>query len=280
MATLYVVGTPIGNLGDLSRRAAEVLCSVDRILAEDTRRTRILAGHVGARAPLVSLHEHNEAERTATVLEWLAKGESLALVSDAGTPLVSDPGARLVEAVLDAGHTVVPVPGPSAVLAALVASGLPSTRFTFLGFLARKGPDRAGDLQRVATSRETVVIFEAPGRLARMLDDLRDACGPDRRAAVTRELTKVHEEVRRGTLDDLARYYREEAVRGEVTVVVAPGPEASAEVEGDLEARAREIARASLAGGGRPSEVARDISQRLALPRNVAYRIVHEISGA
>lgn len=280
MATLYVVGTPIGNLGDLSRRAAEVLCSVDRILAEDTRRTRILAGHVGATAPLVSLHEHNEAERTAAVLEWLQEGESLALVSDAGTPLVSDPGARLAGAVLDAGHVVVPVPGPSAVLAALVASGLPSARFTFLGFLARKGRDRAQDLRRVAAARETVVVFEAPGRLARLLEDLRGACGPDRKAAVARELTKVHEEVRRGTLDELSRYYRNEAVRGEVTVVVAPEPEESAAAEGELEEQVREMARAGLAGGGRPSEVARDISRRLAVSRNVAYRIVHEITGA
>jgi 16S rRNA (cytidine1402-2'-O)-methyltransferase len=280
MATLYVVGTPIGNLGDLSRRAAEVLCSVDRILAEDTRRTRILATRVGAQAPLVSLHEHNEAERTQGVLEWLAKEESLALVSDAGMPLISDPGARLVRAVLDAGHAVIPVPGPSAVLAALVASGLPAARFTFLGFLARKGPERAEDLQRLATSRETVVVFEAPGRLARLLDDLRDVCGPERRAAVARELTKVHEEVQRGTLDELTRYYREEAVRGEVTVVVAPEPEGPAEADGQLEAQAREMARAGLAGGKRPSELARDISRRLALPRNVAYRIVHEISGA
>jgi len=253
---------------------------VDRILAEDTRRTRILAGHVGARAPLVSLHEHNEAERTTRALAWLEAGESLALVSDAGTPLVSDPGRRLAEAVVAAGHEVVALPGPSAVLAALVTSGLPTERFTFLGFLGRKGPGRAEDLRRVAEARETTVVFEAPGRLARLLADLAQACGPERRAAVARELTKVHEEVRRGTLGELARYYGEEPARGEVTLVVGPEPEGSAEAGEGLEAEAREMALEGLARGLRPSEVARDISRRLALPRNVSYRIVHEISGA
>ncbi|HSR43136.1 MAG TPA: 16S rRNA (cytidine(1402)-2'-O)-methyltransferase, partial [Longimicrobiales bacterium] len=159
MATLYLVSTPIGNLDDLTRRAERVLAEVDRVLAEDTRRTRILLEHLGLRKPLTSCHEHNEAARTETVLGWLADGEDVALVSDAGTPLISDPGERLVEAVSGAGYDVVPIPGPSAVTAALAVSGLPPEPFTFLGFVPRKGRDRRTALERIAGSRETIVVF-------------------------------------------------------------------------------------------------------------------------
>ncbi len=169
MSTLFLVSTPIGNLGDLSPRAAETLVSVSRILAEDTRRSRVLAERAGSAAPLVSLHQHNERERIDRILGWLDAGEDLALVSDAGTPLVSDPGGRVVGAVVEAGHTVVPIPGPSAVLAALVASGLPGERFTFLGFPDRKGAARGALLERVAGANETVVLFESPVRLPRLL---------------------------------------------------------------------------------------------------------------
>ncbi|HET9948512.1 MAG TPA: 16S rRNA (cytidine(1402)-2'-O)-methyltransferase, partial [Longimicrobiales bacterium] len=222
MATLYVVSTPIGNLADLTPRAAATLRGVARILAEDTRRSRPLAQAAGASAPLLSLHEHNERERTRQVLEWLARGEDVALVTDAGTPLVSDPGARVVAAAIERGHAVVPIPGPSAVLAALVGSGLPSDRFAFLGFPERKGPARRALLERVAASRETVVLFESPHRLVRLLDDLAAACGPGRRVAVARELTKVHEEFVRGTLSEASAYYQEHPPKGEVTVVIGP----------------------------------------------------------
>lgn len=277
MATLFIVSTPIGNLGDLSPRAAETLRGADRILAEDTRRTRVLADHAGARAPLLSLHAHNEVERTGRVLEWLDAGETLALVSDAGTPLVSDPGARLVQAVTERGHTVVPIPGPSAVLAALVASGLPSDRFTFLGFPERKGAGRAALLERVATSEETVILFESPQRLVRLLKDLSEACGSDRRVAVARELTKLHEEFVRGTLGEAAAYYHQHPPRGEVSLVVGPaeGPPDSDE---DVEREARDVARRLLGEGMKPSGVARELARRLAIPRNVAYRIAHEAS--
>ena len=275
MSTLFIVATPIGNLGDLSPRAAETLRSADRILAEDTRRTRILADHAGAAAPLVSLHAHNEAERVERVLAWLRAGETLALVSDAGTPLVSDPGGRLVDAVARAGHQVIPIPGPSAVLAALAGSGLPGDRFAFLGFPGRRGPERALLLERVAGSSETVVLFESPERLGRLLEDLAAACGETRRVAVARELTKLHEEWFRGTLSEAAAYYAQHPARGEVSLVVGPAegrvPEAA-----DLEAEARALARALLEEGGKPSEVAREIARRLALPRNTAYRIAHE----
>ncbi|HUF77172.1 MAG TPA: 16S rRNA (cytidine(1402)-2'-O)-methyltransferase [Longimicrobiales bacterium] len=276
MSTLYLVSTPIGNLGDMSPRAGETLRSVDRILAEDTRRSRPLAERAGSTAPLVSLHAHNERERTAKVLAWLDAGEQLALVSDAGTPLVSDPGARLVEAVLDGGHRVVPIPGPSAVLAALVASGFPTDRFTFLGFPERKGKDRVRLLERAAAADETVILFESPNRLVELLDALAERCAPDRRVAVARELTKLHEELVRGTLREASAYYSEHPPKGEVTLVLEPAPEVEAAAE-DREDEARALATELLAGGMRPSQVARELADRLDLARNDAYRIVHEL---
>ena len=276
MATLYIVSTPIGNLADLSPRAEEVLRTVDRILVEDTRRTRILSERAGATAPLVSLHKHNEAERTSQILEWLTEGETLALLCDAGTPLVADPGWRVVDAVVHAGHDAVPVPGPSAVLAALVASGLPSERFTFLGFPDRKGPSRRRLLERVATSGETVILFESPHRLGRLLDDLVRACGPDHRVAVARELTKLHEEMLRGTLEEVSAYYRDHPPKGEVTVVIAPAVPRSD--DGDLlETEARELAAELRSAGLSPTSVAKELTRRLDLPRNTSYRIAQEV---
>jgi 16S rRNA (cytidine1402-2'-O)-methyltransferase len=278
VATLFLVSTPIGNLGDVSARAADTLRSVTRILAEDTRRSRILADHVGARAPLVSLHAHNERERIETILGWLDNGDDVALVSDAGTPLVSDPGGRVVTAVVDRGHDVVPVPGPSAVLAALAGSGIVSNRFTFLGFPARKGAARSADLERVATSAEAVVLFEAPNRLVRLLEDLAQLCEAGRQASVGRELTKRHEEFVRGTLHEVARYYGERPPKGEVTLVVAPAPEkTSGEVDRD---EATRLAEKLLEEGVKPSSAARELTDRLDLARNEAYRIVHGIQDA
>jgi 16S rRNA (cytidine1402-2'-O)-methyltransferase len=276
VGTLYLVATPIGNLEDISRRAARVLGEVARVLAEDTRRTAVLLNHLGAHPPLVSLHEHNEAERTDEALAWLEAGEDLALVSDAGTPLVSDPGARLVRAAADAGHNVVPLPGASAVLAALIASGLPTERFAFLGFPPRKGGERTGLLERVAGSEETVVLFESPERLGALLADLADACGEDRRVAVARELTKVHEEVVRGTLAEALRYYEENPPRGEVTLVVE-GASAPPAADAADRAAARTLAQALVDEGLRPSHAAREVARRLGLPRNLAYEIVQTL---
>jgi 16S rRNA (cytidine1402-2'-O)-methyltransferase len=277
VATLFLVSTPIGNLGDLSPRAADTLRGVTRVLAEDTRRTRVLTERVGSTAPLVSLHAHNESERTAQVLGWLEAGEDLALVSDAGTPLLSDPGARVVRAVLEAGHRVVPIPGPSAILAALTASGLAGDRFTFLGFVPRKGADRRELLARVAASTETTVLFESPQRLDDLLEALADACGPDRPAAVARELTKLHEEFVRGTLQEITAYYRQHPPKGEVTVVVAPAAETEAKsAHEDLELEARGLAARLLAGGMKPSAAAKELTVRLDLARNDAYRVVQE----
>jgi 16S rRNA (cytidine1402-2'-O)-methyltransferase len=234
----------------------------------------VLTERVGATARLVSVHAHNERERTGQILGWLAAGEELALVSDAGTPLLSDPGARVVDAVLDAGYRVVPIPGPSAILAALVGSGLPSDKFSFLGFPERKGGERRALVDRVARSEETVILFESPQRLADLLETLSAACGPTRRVAVARELTKVHEEVRRGTLDTVAAYYREHPPKGEVTVVVAPAQGAPAGE--DREKEARDMAARLLGEGLKPSEAAKTLAARLDLARNEAYRVVQE----
>lgn len=277
MATLYLVSTPIGHLGDLSPRAADTLRSVDRILAEDTRRTRILANHAEARAPLVSLHAHNERARVARILGWLEAGENLALVSDAGTPLVSDPGGRVVAAVAERGFDIVPIPGPSAVLAALVSSGLPTDRFVFLGFPERKGKARRALLDRVASSEESVVLFESPRRLVALLEALVEACGPERRVSVARELTKIHEEIQRGTLVEVAAYYRERPPKGEVTLVVAAGEQDA--LAADREAEAVSLAEELIGEGMKPSAAARELANRLRVARNDAYRIVHDLEG-
>lgn len=278
MATLYLVSTPIGNLDDLSPRGAEALRSVARILAEDTRRSRILAEHVGSKARLVPVHAHNERARIDQIVTWLEQGEDLALVTDAGTPLVSDPGERVVDAVVAAGHSVTPIPGPSAPLAALVASGLPTRRFTFLGFLARKGQEREADLDRVGRSQETAILFESPQRLVRLLEDLEARCGPDRRLCVARELTKIHEEFVRGSMREVVDHFRASPARGEVTVVIAPAGQA-VDLESELEL-ARTIATQRLREGVRPSSVAREISDRHGLARNLAYRIVHDLQDS
>jgi len=278
MATLFVVSTPIGNLEDLTRRAATVLGRVGRILAEDTRRTRTLLEHLGVATIPVSCHEHNEAARSGEVVAWLDGGEDVALVSDAGTPLLSDPGQRLIEAVIEAGHSVVPIPGVSAVTAALAASGLPATPFTFFGFVPKKGGERGALLERIARSSETAIVFEAPGRLTRLLDDLSEACGRERRVVVARELTKLHEEFVRGTLSEASRYYQERRVRGEVTVLVEPAPAAAGADTVDR-AAGRALARALLDTGASPSRAAREVSRRLGVARNVAYSLVQEESG-
>jgi 16S rRNA (cytidine1402-2'-O)-methyltransferase len=275
---LFVVSTPIGNLEDLTRRAERVLAEVPHVLAEDTRRTGTLLRHLGVRPEMMSLHAHNEASRRGKVLAWLTSGEDVALVSDAGTPLVSDPGARIVQAALEAGHEVVPIPGASAVLAALVASGLPADRFTFLGFLPRRGVERGRLLERLCAAEETTVLFESPERLVDLLDDLEAACGPERRVAVGRELTKVHETVVRGTLAEARRYYGDSVPRGEVTVVIEAAPPREAPDAADREA-AGALALALLAEGASASGVAREVAKRLGLPRNVAYQVVQEAKG-
>jgi 16S rRNA (cytidine1402-2'-O)-methyltransferase len=258
---------------DLSPRARRILAEADLVAAEDTRHTGRLLDRLGIDADLVSLHEHNEAARSERIVGWLDDGRTVALVSDAGTPLVSDPGARVVRAAREAGHDVVPVPGPSAVLAALTASGLPWDRFTFLGFLPRRGRERGELLRRVAVARETVVLFESPERTVALLEALREECGPDREVSVGRELTKRFEEIRTGTLDEVLNYYDTSGVRGEVTVCIGP---AGSEVRRPAAAEAPTEARRLLDGGMKPSAAAKELVRRFGVDRSVAYGIVQE----
>ena len=220
---LAVISTPIGNLGDLSPRAREELAAAELVAAEDTRRTGQLLTTLGLSRPLVSLHEHNEGERIAELLERLCAGARIALVSDAGTPLLSDPGFELVRRVAQEGVTIVAVPGPSAITAALSIAGLPTERFSFEGFLPARLAERRTRLGELAAETRTLVFFEAPHRIAECLEDMSAAFGAERRAAVARELTKVYETVYRGTLQSLAEQARGDTnfTRGEITLVVA-----------------------------------------------------------
>ncbi|HSJ25050.1 MAG TPA: 16S rRNA (cytidine(1402)-2'-O)-methyltransferase [Longimicrobiales bacterium] len=275
MPALYIVSTPIGHLEDLTYRAVSVLASADRVLAEDTRRTAILFRRYGISTPLVSAHEHNEAARAARIVEWLDAGETLALVSDAGTPLLSDPGARIVRAVLDAGHDVVPIPGASALLAALVVAGLPAEPFTFFGFLPRSGGARQERLSELASLTHTAVLYESPNRLTGLLADLESACGPDRPVAVARELTKLHETVVRGTLADVQQHLGPGPVRGEIVVVLGGAIEAHPSPDD-----ARDLAASLLAAGESPRSAAGELARRLRIPRNEAYALVLSLAGA
>lgn len=276
MPSLYIVSTPIGNLADMTHRAIDTLRAVQRVLAEDTRRTAILFKHYGITTPLYSAHEHNEAARVAQILGWMAAGEDLAIVSDAGTPLLSDPGARIVRAVIDAGHDVVPIPGASALLAALVGSGIEPEPFTFLGFLPRSGRERKERLVEIAHHPHTVVLYEAPGRVTKLLEDLIENCGETRSVAVARELTKLHESFVRGTLREAQSYYEGQQVRGEVAVVLAGAAPKEPE---DREAGAEEMARELLAQGISVRDAAKQIQQSLKIPRNRAYEIVQTVSA-
>lgn len=270
---LLVVSTPIGHLGDFSFRGVEALKSAAVIAAEDTRHTRKLLNHFGIATPLVSLHAHSPAARIEQVLDRVQAGDTVACVTDAGTPGISDPGGQLVRRAHERGITVVPVPGASAVLAALAGSGFAADRFVFLGFLPRKGPARKALLARIAGEGLTTVCYEAPGRTSPLLDDLAEACGAGRDAAVARELTKVHEEIRRGTLGELATYYREHPPRGEVTVVVGGRPEGAEERAAEPLADAATLVR-ELAGTGPPATVAKELARRLGISRRDAYRLL------
>ncbi|MBW3618661.1 MAG: 16S rRNA (cytidine(1402)-2'-O)-methyltransferase [Actinobacteria bacterium] len=268
---LVVVATPIGNLGDLPPRAAEALRDADLVLAEDTRRTGKLLAHVGSDTPQLSYHEHNERERTEELVARIRSGERIVLVSDAGTPVVSDPGYRLVEACVAAGLHVEAVPGPSAALYALTVSGLPTDRFTFEGFLPRKGTARRLRLEELATERRTMVLFVSPHRAAADLRDLAAALGPSRPAALGRELTKLHEQVLRGGLGELSDRAGD-GLRGELTLVVAgaPEPERSAPGEGEL----AEAVAAGVAAGATKKEAIADVAARAGVPKRDVYQAV------
>ena len=274
--TLYVVATPLGNLGDLSPRAVDTLKRVAAVAAEDTRHSKPLLSHAGSRAELISFHEHSSERALERILRILSAGRDVALITDAGTPAISDPGVVLVAAARERGIQVVTIPGPSAVAASLSVSGIGADRYLFLGFLPRKGSDRRRLLSTAASSAWTVVMFEAPNRVTQLLADLMDVCGPDRYAAVSRELTKVFEETRAGTLQELSAHYAEAPARGEVTVVLAG--------TGKQRVAARlpppdpgERAKALLAEGLSRKDVAHRLAEETGISRNTAYRLVSEL---
>jgi 16S rRNA (cytidine1402-2'-O)-methyltransferase len=230
---LQLVATPIGNLGDLSPRAAEALAAADLVACEDTRHSGRLLAHLGIKKPLVSLHEHNERRRIPELVRALEEGRTIAVVSDAGTPLLSDPGYPLVRAAIAAGATIEAIPGPSAILAALVASGLPPYPFTFAGFAPPRAGKRRAFYRRYGALGHTLVVYESPHRLAASLDDAIAELGPERPAALARELTKLHEEIVRGSLAELAAWTRERKLMGEFVVVIGGSEAAPADANGD-----------------------------------------------
>lgn len=266
---LVLVGTPIGNLGDLSPRAVAALADADVVAAEDTRRSRVLLDHAGVRTPMVSYHDHNEATRTPQLLDRVAAGQTVAVVTDAGTPGLADPGYRLVRAAVERGLVVESVPGPSAALHALVVSGLPMDRFCFEGFLPRKASARATRLDELAAEQRTLVFYVTPHRAADDLDALAAAFG-ERPAALARELTKRYEEVWRDTLPGLAARARE-GVRGELTLVVAGAPDRTGAVEpAQLAERVRELI---AAGEDKKAAIAR-VAEAAGTPKKAVYQAV------
>jgi 16S rRNA (cytidine1402-2'-O)-methyltransferase len=272
--TLYIVATPIGNLDDVTHRALRVLKDVDVVAAEDTRHTKKLLNHYGIRAVLTSYHEHNERTRSRALAERLGRGETIALVSDAGTPTVSDPGYRLIGEAIRVGARVIPVPGPSALLALLSASGLATDRFVFEGFLPAQAGKRKKRLKEIQGESRTLVFFEAPHRLGETLLDLIEVFG-DRSAALGRELTKLHEEIVRGRLSEIAAALRGREPRGECALAVA-GAEPSAATP--RTAILAEIRRLRAAGRG-TKEIAVLLSERFSLPQREIYRMALETSG-
>jgi 16S rRNA (cytidine1402-2'-O)-methyltransferase len=270
---LYIVATPIGNLGDLGPRAADVLRRADRILAEDKRVTAKLLAHAGARTPMRAYHDHSsEAERDAIVAELGTA--AIALVSDAGTPLISDPGYKLVRAARAAGHEVYTVPGPCAAIAGLTLAALPTDRFLFLGFLPAKAKARSDAIAEVAAVRATLVLYESGPRLGGTLAALAETLG-NREAAVARELTKLHEECVTGSLAELAGRYDDAAPRGEIVIVVAPPPDAEQASDADLDAQLHQALK-SLS----PSRAAAQVAELLKVPRKRAYARALELAAA
>jgi 16S rRNA (cytidine1402-2'-O)-methyltransferase len=275
--TLYVVATPIGNLGDVTLRALETLRAVDLIAAEDTRVTRRLVDRFDIERPLTAFHARNAAARIPDLVARLEGGSSIALVTDAGTPGVSDPGADLVRAWADAGGTVVPIPGASAALAAVSAAGIAGPRWSFEGFLPRSGAERRDRLARIAADERGVVLFEAPTRLAMTLRDLRNACGAERAAAVCRELTKLHEEILRGSLGELEERARSGGIdhRGEIVLVVGErrtSSEESAAAEADAASSALAEVDCLIADGVGRADAVRRVAAATGIPRRRLYR--------
>jgi 16S rRNA (cytidine1402-2'-O)-methyltransferase len=275
---LEVVATPIGNLADLSTRARERLAAADLIAAEDTRHTAKLLHAIGVSRPLLSLHAHNESGRVSQVMQHLAAGEVVALVSDAGTPLLSDPGFELVRGALAAGIEVHSVPGPSAITAALAVAGLPAGRFCFEGFLPARTRERRARLRELTTEARTMVFFEAPHRIVASLEDLAAEFGAARAALLAREMTKIHETLYRGTLGELAQRARadENVQRGEITLVVGGGADAPAEVDREQLRRTVALLRRELP----PGKAAALAAELTGARRSEAYALAISAEGA
>jgi 16S rRNA (cytidine1402-2'-O)-methyltransferase len=271
VGTLYLVATPIGNLQDITGRALDILRQVRLVAAEDTRQTRKLLEHYQIHTPLVSYHEHNKLSRLAEVLAALGEAD-VALVSDAGTPALNDPGYELVKAALQAGYRVSPIPGPSAPLAALVASGLPTDAFLYLGYLPRKTSERRALLGKIVSLPYTLVFLEAPHRLLSALQDLQAVLG-DRQVAVARELTKLHEEIMRGSLSQALAHFSAQSPRGEITLVIEGN---TAQVVWS-EQQVRSLLGQLLADGYSPTRSAAEAADRSGWPRRTLYRLVMEL---
>jgi len=269
---LYIVATPIGNLGDMTSRAAETLRGVDSILAEDKRVTAKLLAHIGAKAPMVAYNDHSDDNLRQKILADLTT-RSVALVSDAGTPLISDPGYKLVRAAREAGHSIHTLPGPCAAIAALTLAGLPTDRFLFVGFLPAKSKARAEAIDEIASVRASLVLYESGPRLGECLTSLCEILG-DRDGAVIREISKLHEETVSGTLGELANRYSGAQPKGEIVVVVGPPPEPAAASDGDLDEALRK-ALESLS----PSRAAAAVAEELGVPRKRAYARALELAG-
>ncbi|MDH7488299.1 MAG: 16S rRNA (cytidine(1402)-2'-O)-methyltransferase [Anaerolineae bacterium] len=267
MGTLYLVGTPIGNLEDITLRALRILREVALIAAEDTRHTRTLLARYDIRTPTTSYFEHNKLAKLDAILAALETGD-VALVSDAGMPGISDPGYELVRAALARGFPVVPVPGPSAIVAALAASGLPTDAFVYVGFLPRKAGERRRALESLRDERRTLVLYEAPHRLLDTLADILTTLG-DRPVAIARELTKVHEEIWRGTVSEARAHFAEHAPRGEFTLVIG----GAAEPQAWTEEQVREALARRLAEGWSARDAATDVAARSGWPKRDVYRI-------
>jgi 16S rRNA (cytidine1402-2'-O)-methyltransferase len=271
LAALYLVATPIGHLADFTLRAASILARADSVYCEDTRHSRQLLAQYGISRSLKPYHEHNEERELPRVLEELAAGRSVALISDAGTPLVSDPGFKLVREALAAGFQVVSIPGPSAPIAALACSGLPTDRFLFAGFLPPKQSARRARLAELSAIGATLIFFEAPSRLADSLSDMAETLGPSRGAVVARELTKLHEEVRRGLLGDLARSAAEIEPRGEIVVLVGPPPPSEVADEEIVALLQQSLAHSSV------RDASREVAEALGVPRSRVYDLAVRI---
>ena len=274
--TLFLVATPLGNLGDVTYRAVETLRTATAVVAEDTRRARILCERYGIERPLVSMPAFRELDQADALVARLVKGDDLALITDAGSPGISDPGTALVARAIEAGVRVVPIPGPSAVVAALSASGLPTDRFFFAGFLPRKGTGRERAFSLLKRLDATLVLYESPERLGETLKELQEAFG-DRRAVVARELTKIHEEFARGRLSQLAARFAGE-VRGEITVIVEGAAEDESAAATD-EAVLAEVERRLAAGEGSVKEISAEIAQATGRKRREVYDLALKAKG-